>query len=323
VFRTYKNKEESRILEAYCNCNNKCKFKININLGTYVYISDAIAEINDELNYTKKRIIIHKNDIFFGIIKNSSDIFQGLVKQLELLNSDYNTYYENNILFNSNQVSDDNVKQSEKELIRIINTFNDVIMSNPVLKLLYDIQRHDLFYNGSLSFINYYVCIYFITLINNEINKLKQLEYNKEKNKKNKLLKQIKELFNRIVKHKYGKMILKKDNKTNSIQFINNFANNTEVNDRMEEAKTNEFNINIKKGNIKNQNRKNDNVNEDEENDNNVDNVEEYEDVNNNTNNEAEDEAENEDEDEDEDDYKKEPIVIGKEIELEEVEELK
>uniref|UniRef100_A0A6C0IMA9 Uncharacterized protein n=1 Tax=viral metagenome TaxID=1070528 RepID=A0A6C0IMA9_9ZZZZ len=321
-----------RILEAYCKCSNKCNLKINLNLGSYNIIRKSISSINDELNQLKKQIIVHKNDTLFGVIEEGSFTFETLVNNLEQLNSEYIDYFEYNTMFNDNTVSEENIRLSETELIRMINTFDDAMMSNDVLKILHNIQSNDLFIENSITFTNYFVCVYFVRNINNEINKMKNMdnyyELSSETNplnyKKKKALLNIKELFNRIIKYKFGKIEFKKDVKENSITFMNNFANNTEINEA-EDTKINDFVIDVKKVNVNlNLQRENESNNIEEdgdevENENtiriNIDNEEEDE--------EEEDEDEEEDEEEDDEDYKKNPIEIGKENEMEEMEELK
>ena len=333
IFRSYKNENQARILEAYCKCSIKCNLKINLNLGSYDIIGKSIGAINEELNKLKKKIIIHKNDTLFDIVKEGSDTFQILINNLEQLNSEYTDYFEYNTMFNDNTVSEENVRLSEKELIRIINTFDDAMMSNNVLKILHNVQKDELFIDNSISFTNYFVCVYFVRSINNEINKMKEMDnyydLSQENSpinyKKKKALLNVKELFNRIIKYKFGKNNFKKDIKENSITFMNNFANNTEVNEAGE-TKINDFIINVKKVNVNkkvNLQRKNksDDIEfnlDDNENENENDNDNENEikiNINDNENN-------NEDNYDDED-YKKDPIEIGNETELGEVEELK
>lgn len=344
IFRSYKNENQARILEAYCKCSSKCNLKINLNLGSYDIIGKSIGNINEELNQIKKKIIVHKNDTLFGLVKEGSDIFQTLVNNLEQLNSEYTEYFEYNTMFNDNTVSEENVRLSEKELIRIINTFDDAMMSNNVLKILHNVQKDELFIDNSISFTNYFVCVYFVRSINNQINKMKEMDnyydLSQENSpinyKKKKALINVKELFNRIIKYKFGKINFKKDIKENSITFMNNFANNTEVNEA-EETKINDFIIDVKNVNVNiksNLQRKN------KSNVNNNDNDEDEDEIKIKINNDDEGESEgkydaNEDENEDDDyeyddyeyddddDYKKEPIEIGKETELGEMEELK
>jgi hypothetical protein len=146
--------------------------------------------------------------------------------------------------------------------------------------------------------------------------------------KKKKALLNVKELFNRIIKYKYGKFNFKKDITLNSITFMNNFANNSEINEA-EETKINDFTIDVKNANVNaNLQRKNEIENEIE-----IDDIEfENEDnenvininINENDNND-EDNEDNEDDEDDEDDeyYKKDPIEIGKETKIDEMEELK
>jgi len=366
-FRTYKNENQARILEAYCKCSNKCNLKINLNLGSYNIIGNSISAINDELNEIKKKIIIHKNDTLFGVVKEGYDIFEVLVNNLEQLNSEYTDYFEYNTLFNDNTVSEENVILSEKELNRIINTFDDAMMSNNVLKTLHKIQNSYLFTENSLTFTNYFVCIYFIRNINNEINKLKETdsyyeltEENSPLNyRKKKALLNVKELFNRIIKYKYGKNKFKIDVKTNNITFVNNFANNTEINEAGG-TKINDFIIDVKKINVnanlkrkkknviqmsdndENENTIKINIGDDEEkNDENSDfsedefegNPDDDDDANDDANDDDNDDANDDDDDDDNDDandddddddnYKKEPIKIGKETEIGDIEELK
>ena len=355
-FRSYKNENQSRILEAYCKCSNKCNFKINLNLGSYSVIGNSITKINEELNVAKKKIILHKNNILFGVIKENSSLFQVLVSNLDNLNSEYTDYFEYNTMFNDNTVSEENVTLSEKELVRVINTFDDSIMSNSLLRLLHNVLSNNLFIDGSITFVNYFVCVYFIKGINKEINKIKELdnydELMKGKNtlqykKKNTLLR-VRELFNRIIKYKYGKFSFKKDINTNSVSFINNFSNNTEINEA-EETKINEFVIDVKKVNVnlktnkkskKNltETNKNENI-EININDENIENNINDENIENNINDEnieiniddeniennIDDENNINDEnnsDEDDDYYKKDPIKIGEQVELEKIEEL-
>lgn len=347
IFRSYKNENQARILEAYCKCSNKCNLKINLNLGSYDIIGKSIGAINEELNKLKKQIIIHKNDTLFDIVKEGSDTFQILINNLEQLNSEYTDYFEYNTMFNDNTVSEENVRLSEKELIRIINTFDDAMMSNNVLKILHKVQNDNLFIENSITFTNYFVCVYFVRSINNEINKMKEMDNyydlsqeNSPLNyKKKKALLNVKELFNRIIKYKFGKNNFKKDIKENSITFMNNFANNTEVNEAGE-TKINDFIINVKKVNVNkkvNLQRKNEsddiefNLDNDENiNENENENINENEikiNINDNENNNEDNYDDNDDdyddEDNDDDDYKKDPIEIGNETELGEVEELK
>ena len=212
-FESYKTRN-GRILEAYCKCSNKCNLKINLNLGSYNIIRKSISSINDELNQLKKQIIVHKNDTLFGVIEDGSFTFETLVNNLEQLNSEYIDYFEYNTMFNDNTVSEENIRLSETELIRMINTFDDAMMSNDVLKILHNIQSNDLFIENSITFTNYFVCVYFVRNINNEINKMKNMdnyyELSSETNplnyKKKKALLNIKELFNRIIKYKFGKI---------------------------------------------------------------------------------------------------------------------
>lgn len=341
-FRSYKNENQARILEAYCKCSSKCNLKINLNLGSYNIIGKSISTINEELNQLKKKIIVHKNDTLFGIVNEDTDIFQRLVNNLEQLNTEYTDYFEYNTMFNDNTVSEENVRLSEKELIRIINTFDDAMMSNNVLKMLHNIQSNDLFIENSITFTNYFVCVYFVRSINNEINKMKEMDNyydltqeNSPLNyKKKKALINVKELFNRIIKYKFGKINFKKDIKENSITFINNFANNTELNETGE-TKINDFIIDVKNVNVNvnvnaktNLQRKNKSVDIEINNNNKEDedeeikiNIDEEDEDNEYEDNEYEeyDDAD----DDDDDDYKKDPIEIGNETELGEVEELK
>jgi hypothetical protein len=334
IFRSYKNENMERILEAYCKCSSKCNLKINLNLGSYDILGKLISAINEELNQVKKKIIVHKNDTLFGIVKEGSYIFQTLVNNLEQLNSEYTDYFEYNTMFNDNTVSQENVRLSEKELIRIINTFDDALMSNNVINMLHNIQSNDLFIEKSITFTNYFVCMYFVRSINNEINKMKEMDnyydLTEEKNplsfRKNKALLSVKELFNRIIKYKFGKINFKKDIKDNSITFMNNFANNTELN-IAGETKINDFIIDVKNVNV--------NANDKLQRKNNSDDIEfnnvEDEIINNIDDNMNEDEDEedeneedeNEEDENEEDDYKKDPIKIGKKIEMGEIEELK
>ena len=327
-FESYKT-INGRILEAYCKCSNKCNLKINLNLGSYNIIRKSISSINDELNQLKKQIIVHKNDTLFGVIEEGSFTFETLVNNLEQLNSEYIDYFEYNTMFNDNTVSEENIRLSETELIRMINTFDDAMMSNDVLKILHNIQSNDLFIENSITFTNYFVCVYFVRNINNEINKMKNMdnyyELSSETNplnyKKKKALLNIKELFNRIIKYKFGKIEFKKDVKENSITFMNNFANNTEINEA-EDTKINDFVIDVKKVNVNlNLQRENESNNIEED----GDEVENENTIRINIDNEEEDEEEvdEEDEEEDDEDYKKTPIEIGKENEMEEMEELK
>ena len=333
-FRSYKNENQARILEAYCKCSSKCNLKINLNLGSYNIIGKSIGAINEELNQLKKKIIVHKNKTLFGVVKEDSNIFETLVNNLEQLNTEYTDYFEYNTMFNDNRVSEENVRLSEKELIRIINTFDDAMMSNNVLKMLHNIQSNDLFIENSITFTNYFVCVYFVRSINNEINKMKEMDnyydFTQENSplnyKKKKALINVKELFNRIIKYKFGKINFKKDIKANSITFMNNFANNTEVNEAAE-TKINDFIIDVKKVNVNinaNLQRKNESddieFNLDENEDDIKININDNE--NNDEDNDDYDDEDNDDYDDD-DDYKKDPIEIGKETELEEVEELK
>lgn len=360
-FWSYKNENEARILEAYCKCSNKCNFRINLNLGSYNIMEHSIRSINDELNEIKKQIIVHKNDTLFGVVKENSNIFERLINNLEQLNSEYTDYFEYNTMFNDNTVSEENVRLSENELIRTINTFDDAMMSNYVLNLLNKFQNNNLFIENSITFTNYFVCNYFIRSINNEINKMKEMDnyydLTEENNlldfRKKKALIKIKELFDRIVKYKYGKIHFKRNVKGNDITFVNNFANITEINETGE-TKINDFIIDVKNINVnsnnnlqtkskkkknKNKNKINIKIEEEYNNDENVKinentiNIKIDDEEQNNENevndedkfeNEIDDEVDDEDEDEDEDeDYKKEPISIGKETELEEMEELK
>lgn len=326
-FRSYKNENGSRILEAYCKCSNKCNLKINLNLGSYNIIGNTISTISDELDQIKKKIIVHKNDILFGIFDKGSYIFENLVSVLEQLNSEYTEYFEYNTMFNDNTMSEENVKLSEKELIRIINTFDDAMMSNDVLKILHNIQSNDLFIENSITFTNYFVCTYFVKSINSEINKMKQMENYYELSeelspinyKKKKALLNVKELFNRIIKYKYGKFNFKKDITLNSITFMNNFANNSEINEA-EETKINDFTIDVKNANVNaNSQRKNEIENEIE-----IDDIEfENEDNENVINININENDNNVEDDEDDEDYKKDPIEIGKETKIDEMEELK
>ena len=174
-FESYKSRN-GRILEAYCKCSNKCNLKINLNLGSYNIIRKSISSINDELNQLKKQIIVHKNDTLFGVIEDGSYTFETLVNNLEQLNSEYIDYFEYNTMFNDNTVSEENIRLSETELIRMINTFDDAMMSNDVLKILHNIQSNDLFIENSITFTNYFVCVYFVRNINNEINKMKNMD---------------------------------------------------------------------------------------------------------------------------------------------------
>jgi hypothetical protein len=345
-FRSYKNENQARILEAYCKCSTKCNLKINLNLGSYNIIGKSIGNINEELNQLKKKIIIHKNETLFGIVKEDTDIFQTLVSNLEQLNTEYTDYFEYNTMFNDNTISEENVRLSEKELIRIINTFDDAIMSNNVLKMLHNIQSNDLFIENSITFTNYFVCVYFVKSINNEINKMKEMDNyydltqeNSPLNyKKKKALINVKELFNRIIKYKFGKINFKKDIKENNITFINNFANNTELNETGE-TKVNDFIIEVKNVNVNvnaktNLQRKNKSVdieiNDDEKEDDDEEikiNIDIDEDEDNDDYEDDDDDYDDNDDDDyddnDDDDYKKDPIEIGNETELGEVEELK
>ena len=337
IFRSYKNENQARILEAYCKCSSKCNLKINLNLGSYDIIGKSIGNINKELNQIKKKIIVHKNKTLFGVVKEDSNIFETLVNNLEQLNSEYTDYFEYNTMFNDNTVSEENVRLSEKELIRIINTFDDAMMSNNVLKILYNVQKDELFIDNSITFTNYFVCVYFVRSINNEINKMKEMDNyydltqeNSPLNyRKKKALINVKELFNRIIKYKFGKINFKKDIKENSITFMNNFANNTEVNEA-EETKINDFIIDVKNVNVnvnENLQRKNESddikFNLDENENENEIKININDDEDNEDNQDNEDDVNEDEYDDDDDDYKKEPIEIGKETELEEMEELK
>ena len=347
MFRTYKNENSDRILEAYCKCPDKCDFKININVGLYKIINKSIVEMTDELNAVKKKIIIHKNDLLFGIQKEDNDVFKNLVSNLEDLNSEYGAYSDHYVQYNDNNVNNEKVILNETELIRVVNLFDDAMMSNPLLKSLQNFQNSDLFIEGSLTYINYYVCQYFLRNINIEINKMKEDENyynltsksNALKFKKKEALVTTKELFERIVKYKYGKNNFKKDETTNVITFLNNFTNSMEFNEGNDPT-INDFIIDVKNVNVKtNTKRKtrakqkeqeeqqepeiipidiNDDANDDANDDDNIQ-------ININqdyTDDDDDDDYEDYDVDDDED-YKKEPITIGEDIKLDEVEELK
>ena len=363
TFRTYKNENFDRILEAYCKCSEKCDFKININLGSYKIINDSINEMSNEISAIKKNIIIHKNDLLFGIQKHDNDSFENMVKNLENVNSDYISYLDHFLQFNENSVNDEKVVLNESELIRIVNTFDDAMMSNSLLRSLHNFLNSELFETKTLTLINYYVCEYFLRNIKIEINIMKEDDnyYNLNKNqhllkfKKKESLLACQELFERIKKYKYGNLNFKIDEKTNVITFLNNFTNNMEFNEGTNPI-INDFVINVKNVNIKknikrkrkkqteNENEnENVNVNEDEEiipiqidenDDDEIDNSDNYD---NNSDNEIQinidpssdidennyDNYDNYDNDDDDEEYKQEPIKIGEDIKLDEVEELK
>ena len=256
VFTSYKNENQDRILEAYCKCPSKCDFKININIGSYNHINDSIIQMYDELNAMKKKIIIHKNDLLFDVNKENNNDFKTLVSNLENLNSDYIAYSDHFINFNEKTINYEKVILNEKELNRIVNSFDDAMMSILTLKTLYEFQNNNLFIEGSLTYLNYYVCNYFLRQINIEINKMKSHEEYDDFNANNFPLKfkqkqallNIKEIFTRIIKYKYSKYNLKNNEKTNEVNLINNFTNNMEINEGLD-PKINDFIIHVKNNN--------------------------------------------------------------------------
>jgi hypothetical protein len=330
-FRSYKNKNGLRILEAFCKSTPKCDFKIILNLGSYIIINDSIVDIFKELNDIKKQIIIHKNNLLFGINDEKNQSFKTLVDNLEGANSDYSYFSEHYLNFNDNLIGEEKIILFEKELMRVINTFDDAIMSNNVLKLLKRVLNSDLFVDGSLSFKNYYVCRYFIKKIGTEINRVNEqnnineleMENDSLDYKKYKLLINCRKLFNRILKYKYSKFKFKYDEKINMISFINNYANILEASVG-DDAKTIEFvinvgNVNVNKNKNKNTKIKNKQLikeNADDDGEEKKDNDEEK------NKDEDDDEDEDEDEDDDDEDNKPELIKIGEEISMEDFEDL-
>jgi hypothetical protein len=82
---------EFRQLKAICGVTiEPCNLNITINVGSYVYYTDALKNFDKEIAEIKKNIIEHKNNLIFGYIKEHEAVQS--FNDLKTLLSDYIRY---------------------------------------------------------------------------------------------------------------------------------------------------------------------------------------------------------------------------------------
>ena len=163
-----KIENNSRFLIAKCTANNECNFLIKINVGYYVNNHDAITDIKNEINDTKRKIILFKNNILFGVLDNKIEL--AVVKNIK-----------NNKNFQSltEKEKENNIANFKKKYTNEQTEIDNVYVFKNLMQYLEDnISIHDAYYNnfkigGEEESMNIIIRKYesqIIQILNNELN---------------------------------------------------------------------------------------------------------------------------------------------------------